>query len=350
MIGTNTYKNFLGSVKQRIRDAQYKALQVVNKEQIQLYWDIGKMIVEKQNELGWGKSVVEFLSKDLRSEFSGQSGWSARNLWLMRQFYDTYHKNVILQPMVAELGWTHNQIIMSKCKDNLEREFYIRMTRKYGWTKNVLINQIEGNSYALYLTNQTIFEQTLPEKYRNQAILAIKDEYHFDFLDLTDKHSEKELERALLNNIRQFLIEMGGDFSFIGNQYPLPVNDNNKNPYAFDLLLYHRKLQSLVAIDLKVGKFIPEYAGKMQFYLSVLNDKVKLKHENLSIGIIICKSKNRTIVEYALRDSNQPIGVATYSMYSELPEEWQKLLPSPKQIADSLKFITNFENDKDEPE
>ncbi|MBN2890277.1 MAG: DUF1016 family protein [Bacteroidales bacterium] len=332
----NIYKNFVSDIKQRIRSAQYEAMKAVNKQAIQLNWDIGKMIVEKQEQLGWGKSVVEQLSKDLQREFPDQRGWSARNLWRMKQFYESYYNSEILPPLVAEIGWTHNCIIMEKCKDDLEREFYIRMTRKYGWTKDVLINQIEGNSYALYLTNQTNFEQTLPEKYKNQAILAVKDDYNFDFLDLSDKHSEKELELALLKNIRLFLIEMGGDFSFMGNQYKVKEGEDN---YSIDLLLFHRRLKSLIAIELKIGEFIPEYAGKMQFYLSLLNDKVRLPDENPAIGIIICKSKKRTRVDYALREANQPIGVATYNLTNELPKQLEGLLPSPEKIAENLKII-----------
>lgn len=335
-----TYRTFLTDIKQRIRDAQYDALKAVNKEQIQLNWDLGKMIVEKQEQLGWGKSVVEQLSKDLQEEFPGQSGWSARNLWRMRQFYFEYRQNEFLPPMVAEIGWTHNNIILEKCKDVLQREFYIRMTKKYGWTKDILIHQIEGNSYKLYLTNQTNFEQTLPEKYRNQGVLAVKDEYQFDFLDLADKHSERELENALMNNIRKFLIEMGGEFSFIGNQYKLVESGDE---YFIDLLLFHRRLKSIVAVELKIGEFIPEYAGKMQFYLNLINDTVKLPDENPSIGIIICKSKKRTRVEYALKNANQPIGISTYSITQTLPKELVGILPSPEKIAENIKLINDVE-------
>ncbi len=330
------YTNFLGDIKQRINSAQYEALKAVNKERIQLYWDIGKMIVEKQEQLSWGKSVVEQLAKDLQAEFSGQSGWSVQNLWYMRKFFVEYRDNEKLQPLVGEIGWTHNTIIFSKCKDNLEREFYIRMTKKYGWTKNVLIHQIEGNSYFLYQTNQTNFEQTLPEKYQKQAILAVKDEYNFDFLGLADKHSERELEHSIINNIRQFLIEMGGDFSFIGNQFRI---EESGDEYFIDLLLFHRRLKSLIAIELKIGEFIPEYAGKMQFYLSLLNDKIKLPDENPSIGIIICKSKKRTRVDYALRETNQPIGISTYNLTNKLPKELQGLLPSPEQLAENIELL-----------
>lgn len=331
-----TYNNFLTEIKQRIHSVQYEALKAVNKQQIELNWDIGKMIVEKQEQLGWGKSVVEQLSNDLQTEFLGQRGWSAQNLWYMRQFYLEYRNNSNLQPLIGEIGWTHNVLIMSKCKEDLQREFYMRMTKKYGWTKNVLIHQIESNSYALYLLNQTNFEQTLPEKYRNQAILAVKDEYQFGFLNMSEKHSEYELETELVNNIRDFLIEMGGDFSYIGNQYKLIESGDE---YFIDLLLFHRRLKSLVAIELKIGEFIPEYAGKMQFYLNLLNDSVKLKDENPSIGIIICKSKKRTRVEYALKNTNQPIGISTYSITEKLPAEFEGLLPSPEIIAKNIKNI-----------
>lgn len=333
-----TYNLFITDIKQRIRDAQYAAMKAVNKQAIQLNWDIGRMIAEKQEQLGWGKSIVEQLSKDLQEEFPGQRGWSKGNLWRMRNFYLAYRENEKLAPLAREIGWTHNYIIIEKCKDDLEREFYIRMTRKYGWTKDVLINQIEGNSYTLYLTNQTNFEQNLPEKYRNQAILAVKDSYNFDFLALADKHSEKELETALINNIRQFLIEMGGDFTFMGNQYRITEAGDE---YFIDLLLFHRRLKSLIAVELKIGEFIPEYTGKMQFYLGLLNDKIRLPDENPSIGIIICKSKKRTRVEYALKNSNQPIGVSTYSLTNKLPDKLKGLLPSPQKIRESIKLIEN---------
>jgi len=339
MITENTYTNFLREIKQRIRSAQYEALKAVNKELIMLYWDIGKRIVEKQEELGWGKSVVEQLANDLQTEFPNVSGLSSRNLWRMKMFYQEYQAFEILPPLVAEIGWSHNVVVMEKCKDDFEREFYLRMTKLYGWTKAVLIHQIENHSYEKYLTNQTNFEQNLPEKYKKQAIFAVKDEYQFGFLELGEQHSEYELEQALMNNVRKFLIEMGGYFTFIGNQFRVQINDKE---VFIDLLLYHRKLRSLVAIELKVGEFLPEYVGKMQFYLSVLNDKMRLEDENPSIGIIICKDKDRTFVEYALKDSHQPNGVATYTIESELPEKWKNLLPSPEEIKAQLDVLTKL--------
>jgi predicted nuclease of restriction endonuclease-like (RecB) superfamily len=324
-------------VQQRIRSAQYEALKTVNREMISLYWDIGQMIVIKQQDASWGKSVVEKLAKDLQAEFPGISGFSARNIWNMRNFYVTYSQNEKLQPMVAEIGWTHNLVILEKCKDDLEREFYIRMTRKFGWTKNVLIHQIENQTYEKTLLNQTNFDQSISAEIRNQLKLAVKDEYTFDFLELGDEHSERQLEESILTKVQPFLQEMGGIFAFIGSQYRLEVDDEE---YFIDILLYHRRLKCLVAIELKIGKFLPEYVGKMQFYLAVLDNTVKLPEENPSIGIILCKSKQRTIVEYALKESNKPIGVATYQIVSKVPQELKNQLPDPEQVA---RLLEGFE-------
>jgi predicted nuclease of restriction endonuclease-like (RecB) superfamily len=330
------YSALLQDIKQRIHAAQYEALRAVNKELIGLYWDIGRMIVERQKGDTWGKSVVEWLARDLHAESPGIGGFSASNLWRMRFFYQSYSNHPKLAPLVREIGWSHNIAIMEKCKDDLQREFYLRMTRKFGWPKNVLIHQIENQTYEKTLLSQTNFDKTLPEENRNQAKLAIKDEYTFDFLELGDRHSERQLEQAVLANVEPFLREMGGVFSFIGSQYRLTVSDKE---YFIDLLLYHRRLKCLVALDLKIGEFIPEYVGKMQFYLAVLDDTVRIGDENSSIGIIVCKSKDKTIVEYALRESRKPMGVGTYQMVSRLPEDLKEELPSPEQVAGLLEEI-----------
>jgi len=325
--------DFVKDIKEKILSSQYQALKKVNRELISLYWSIGKDIVEKQNEYGWGKSVVKNLSQELQKEFVGIRGFSERNLWNMRNFYIEYKDNQKLQSLTAEIGWTHNIVIFQKCKDNLEREFYILSTKKFGWTYRVLEHQIENKSYEKYLLNQTNFDKSLPQKYKYQAKFAVKDEYNFDFLELSDNHSEYELEIGLINKIREFLAIMGSDFTFVGNQYRLEI-DNEE--YFIDLLLYHRRLRALIAIELKIGKFKPEFAGKMSFYLSILNDKVKLPDENPSIGIIICQEKNRTIVEYALKETNQPIGVATYKTTKELPDNLQEYLPTATEIENTL--------------
>jgi predicted nuclease of restriction endonuclease-like (RecB) superfamily len=340
--GLTHYGSLIKDIKELIYRRQYEAMKKVNAELLQLYWEIGEEIDRQQRERGWGKSIVEVLAKELQKEFPGVQGFSARNLWLMRNFYVEYSpasnlqpmvaeiQNTILPPLVAEISWSKNVVIMQKCKDPSEREFYIKMTKRYGWTKDVLINNIENKTFERHLLNQTNFDDTVPEKYRLQAKLAVKDDYNFDFLEMGTEHSEAELEAALIKNVRAFLIEMGGYFTFVGNQYHLPVGGEN---YHIDLLLFHRQLRSLIAIDLKIGSFTPEYAGKMQFYLTALDETKKLPDENPSIGIIICKDKERTIVEYALKSSDKPIGVATYSLHKSLPENLRSLLPSPDEIA-----------------
>ena len=280
-----------------------------------------------------GSEATEAISPSLTS-MKIFLAFSARNIWYMRNFYEVYAKNKKLQPMVAEIGWTHNVIILDKCNDDLEREFYIRMTKRMGWTKNVLIHQIENQSYEKTVMNQTNFKKTLPAKIRDQAKLAVKDEYAFDFLELGEEHSEKELERGLMLRVNQFLIEMGGALTFVGNQFRLEIEEQE---YFIDILLYHRRLKCLVAIELKIGEFKPEFAGKMQFYLAVLDDVVRQKDENSSIGIILCKDKKRTIVEYALKDSKKPI--AGYTITKKLPQNLKKELPAPEQIVKLFKDI-----------
>jgi len=400
------YAPFIKEIKELIHRHQYDAMKAVNHELMQLYWEIGRGIDKKQREEGWGRSVVRVLAKELQKEFPGVRGFSARNLWVMRNFYNEYSENVILPSSMAEIqdsklatsmreiqnpivqtssalipnpivqtspaeiqnpivqtspalipnpivqtspalipnpivptslaqiSWSKNVVIMQKCKDPFEREFYAKMTKRYGWTYDVLINNIENKAFEKYLLNQTNFDETVPEKYRMQAKLAVKDDYNFDFIEMGIEHSEAELEAGIMRNINGFLSEMGGDISFIGNQYHLDVADED---HYIDLLLYLRRLRCLVAMDLKIGDFKPEYAGKMQFYLAALDDIMKLPEENPSVGIIVCKNKNRTKVEYTLRTTNRPIGVATYSFYDDLPEEFRSMLPSPEKIADIVR-------------
>src|SRR3989338_374339 len=330
------YNRLLASVKERIRKAQYDALKAVNKELIALYWDLGRMIVDRQKKHGWGKAIVENLAEDLQKEFPGMQGFSVQNLWYMRQFYMEYHGNAKLQPLVGEISWTKHLIIMAQCKDDLEREFYIRMTRKFGWTKNVLIHQVEGKAYETTMLNQTNFNKTVPEKIRNQAKLAVKDEYTFDFLELGGEYSERELEKAIMSRMDRFLREMGGAVTFVGSQYRLEVGGQE---YFVDILLYHRHLCCLIALELKVSAFLPEYVGKMQFYLTALNRQVKAPGENAPIGIIVCKTKNKMVVEYALAEARKPIGVATYKMTTKLPKDLKKELPAPEQVARLLQEI-----------
>jgi predicted nuclease of restriction endonuclease-like (RecB) superfamily len=334
-LNSQDYAKFFREIKGYIRDRQLQAMRSVNRELVALYWDIGQLIHQKQEALGWGKSVVETLARDLQAEFPGRNGFSAQNLWFMRQFYSEYVGKPNLQPLVREISWTKNLIIFSRCKDNLEQEFYLRATARYGWTKAVLQHQVDNKSYEKYLLNQTNFDKAVPEEIRAQAVLAVKDRYTFDFLDLADEHSERELEQALVKNVRAFLSEMGGSFAFMGNQYRLEVGGQE---YFIDLLLFHRRLRCLVAIELKIGDFKPEHKGKMEFYLEALDCQERVEGENPPIGMIICRSKNKTVVEYALRNAVRPIGVATYSIVPQLPDAYRDELPSPEAIAERLRL------------
>ena len=330
---TNEYALLLAEVKERIRAAQYAAFRAVNKELVALYWDIGRMISERQIAGVHGDAVVEQLASDLRMEFPAVSGFSRRNVFYIREFYLAYRDLPKVQPLVAQIGWTHNLIVLQRCHEPHEREFYIRMTKKFGWTKNVLIHQVENQSYEKTLLGQTNFDKALTPKLRAQAKLAVKDEYTFDFLELGEEHAERELARALVGRIEQFLRAMGGLFAFVGSQFRMEVDGRE---FFIDLLLFHRRLRCLIAIELKVGEFQPEFVGKMQFYLIALDRHVREKGENPSIGIILCKEKRRTIVEYALYNVTKPIGVATYRIVKRLPKELKGQLPGPEEIAKLL--------------
>lgn len=234
------YANFFAEIKKRIRAAQYNALKSVNAELVNLYWEIGRLIVERQKAENWGAAVVDRLSEDLQSDFPGQAGFSRRNLYRIRDLYLAYKDDEIVPPLVAQIGWSHNVIILEKCKTPEERKFYILMTQKYGWTKNVLAMQIANNTFAKTAKGQSNFSTVLPTEKAAQAQLAIKDEYTFDFLELTPEHSERELEQALLAKVNKFLTEMGGMFAYVGSQYRLQVDDQD---FSIDLLLYHRALK-----------------------------------------------------------------------------------------------------------
>ncbi|MEO8288177.1 MAG: PDDEXK nuclease domain-containing protein [Chloroflexota bacterium] len=285
--------------------------------------------------------VIDQLAADLRAAFPGVRGFSARNLRYMRDFYRVYSDYSIWQAMLAKVSWTHHLEIL-KCKTEQEREFYLRMASKHVWSYRVLGHHIDTKAYERWLLGQTNFDITLatqPQEYRGQAKLAVRDDYNFDFLELAEPHLERELEEALVSKIAQFLGELGGYFAFIGRQYRIEIDDKE---FFLDLLFYNRELRCLMAVELKTGEFEPEYGSKMNFYLSALDDKVKLPHENPSIGLIICRSKSRTIVEYTLKDVNKPIAVATYNHYAtlkDLPERIARYLPSPEDIKIRLEEI-----------
>ncbi len=299
------------------------------------------MIVDRQEKEKWGKSVVEQLSKDVQIEFPGIRGFSSRNLWRMKDYYLTYKDNTKLPSLMAEIGWTHNIVIMEKCKDDLQREFYIKATIRQGWSTRTLGEKIETQEFERWALQQTNFDQSLPATQLEKAQRVVKDDYNFDFLLLEEKHKEREVEEQIIQNICEFLAEMDGYFAFVGRQVKVEIDDEDcdESEFFVDLLFYHRALRSLIAIDLKTTKFKPEHAGKMQFYLSALDDQVRLDGENSSIGIVVCKKKSRAVVEYTLRDVNRPIGVATYKEYNDkkyLPSDIAKYLPSKEDITKRL--------------
>ena len=336
------YSDFLVEIKGQIRQRQYQALRAANRELLGLYWWLGENISRRQSELGWGKGVVETLARDLQSEFPGRNGFSAQNLWAMRQLFREYEGKPKLQTLIGEISWAKNLLVMARCKDDLEREFYLRATARFGWTTKVLQHQLDNQSYAQYLTGQTNFDAALPDTVKAQALLAVKDHYTFDFLGLADEHSERELEQALVRNLRNFLSEMGGAFTFVGNQFRLEVDGKD---YFIDLLLFHRRLRCLVAIELKIGEFKPEHKGQIEFYLDTLDQQQRIEGENPPIGIVICRSNTKTVVEYALRNMARPLGIATYTVTPRLPASYRGELPSAEEIAKRLEGWGGVDDD-----
>ncbi|MHB9070486.1 MAG: PDDEXK nuclease domain-containing protein [Sedimentisphaerales bacterium] len=329
------YGVFFKEIKEKIASARITAYRGLNRELIKLYWDIGKTIVERQDHYGWGQGVVEKLANDLRKEFDNAVGYSVQNLWYMRQFFLEYKDDKILQQAVGEIPWGQNILIFSKVKDIAARRYYVQTAARMGWSRNVLLNQINANAYGLSLKKkQHNFVRALPVHLAEQAEESLKSVYNFDFLGITKPILEKELERRLVEKVKQFILELGYGFTFVGNQYRLALEGQE---YFIDLLFFNRRLKSLVAVELKTGKFEPEYAGKMDFYLNLLNDKVKLEDENPSIGIILCAEKNNLVVEYALRNTRNPIGVAQYHLTAKLPQNLKGILPSVNQLRQGIK-------------
>lgn len=335
VIKDKSYLQFLKIIKEKIQTAQLRATKSANRELVSLYFQIGKEIAERKKKLGWGKSVVERLSKDLRGTFTATRGFSVQNLWYMHQFYTEYKDHPNLQQVAGEISWFTNVMIFSKIKDYASREYYLSATAEMGWSRNVLLNQIKAQAYErqVLFPRQHTFKKTLPKDLALEADQTMKDVYMLDFLGITKPVIEKEMERRMVEAIKDVLLELGYGFSFIGNQYKIRLD---KKEYFIDLLFYHRKLQCLVAIELKSGHFQPEYAGKMNFYLNLLDNLVREKNENPSIGIILCADKDRVEVEYALNGINKPIGVAKYSLTQSLPEMLSGKLPDAKKLEEEI--------------
>lgn len=328
------YADFFKNLKLRINSSQLRASLSVNRELILLYWDIGKLILERQSSQGWGSKIIDRIASDLKNEFPDIKGFSPRNLKYMTTMAREYKDEAFVQQVVAQIPWGHNVRILDYIKDPVEREWYIRKTIENGWSRNVLVHQIESALYHRQGQAITNFEQTLPVPQSDLARQILKDPYVFDFLSLGEEASERELEKALINHIKEFLLELGSGFAFVGSQYHLEIG---KKDYYIDLLFYHLKLRSYVVIDLKMTDFEPEFAGKMNFYLSAVDDLLRHPSDNKTIGIIMCKSRDKITVEYAVRDINKPVGISSYLLTKMLPEDLKTNLPAIEDLEAELK-------------
>jgi predicted nuclease of restriction endonuclease-like (RecB) superfamily len=336
----DNYVSFFNDLKQRIRQAQVKAALAVNQELLLLYWQIGKEILERQQAEKWGSKIIDRLAKDLKYEFPDMNGFSRSNLKYMRLFAQSYAENQISQAPLGEIPWYHNIALLEKLKNAEERLWYAQKTIENGWSRNVLVMQIESDLYRRQGGAVTNFAYTLPQPQSDLAQNLIKDPYNFDFLTLKEGAQERELERALVDHIRDFLLELGVGFAFLGSQYPIQVDGKD---YRLDLLFYHVQLRCYIVIDLKMTEFEPEFTGKMNFYVSAVDDLLRHPYDQPTIGLILCKSKSKTTAEYALRNLNTPIGVSTH----RLPKQLKDSLPSIEQLEIELEaIISEIDRDK----
>lgn len=329
------YVELINEIKQKVKTTQIKAALTVNSQMVMLYWEIGKKIIIEQEKHNWGDKIIERISQDLSKEFSEIKGFSRRNLLYMRKFYLTFTEASIVQQVAAQLPWGHNMLLLDKKLTTQTYLWYAQKAIEYGWSRNVLDHQIDTRLYEREGNKGKIsnFKETLPPVQSDLAHNILKDPYVFDFLTTGEKAHERDLEKELTKHIQKFLLELGQGFAFVGNQYHLEVGDED---YYLDLLFYHLKLRCYVVIELKSGKFKPEYAGKMNFYLSVLDDKLKHETDNPSIGLILCKDKSKITAEYALKDVNKPIGLANYITTEIMPEQLKGSLPTIEELEREL--------------
>lgn len=329
------YQTFLNALKNRIRTAQIKAAIAVNRELILLYWQIGRDILTRQQQEGWGAKVIERLAKDLKKEFPDMKGFSSRNLKYMRSFGEAYPDEQFVQQLAAQIPWFHHCILMERVKDTQERLWYIQQTAENGWSRAILEMQIESNLYQRQGGAITNFKQTLPQPQSDLAQQLLKDPYNFDFLTIGSAAQERELERGLVTHIRDFLLELGTGFAFVGSQYPLTVDGQE---FRLDLLFYHLKLRCYVVIDLKTVEFQPEFSGKMNFYVAAVDTILRHSDDQPTIGIILCKSKSKMIAELSLQGMTQPIGISTHRIGTDapIPEQLKSILPTVEQLEIEL--------------
>jgi predicted nuclease of restriction endonuclease-like (RecB) superfamily len=337
------YADWLADLKERIHTAQQRATLAVNRELVLLYWQIGRDILARQAEQGWGAKVIERLANDLRAAFPDMKGFSPRNLKYMRAFAEAWPDAEFVQQAAAQLPWFHLCTLIDKLKTRDERNWYLSKAIEHNWSRNILVMQIETRLLERTGKAVTNFTASLPKPQSDLARESLKDPYRFDFLGLTDKAQEREIENALVKHVTEFLLELGAGFAFVGRQVLLDVGGDE---FFIDLLFYHLKLRCYVVIELKGGKFKPEHLGQLKFYLTAVDAQIKHPQDGPTIGLLLCKSKNKVVAEYALRDNTQPIGVAEYQLLASLPPELQTSLPSIEQIEREL---TGNSTDNDSP-
>lgn len=330
---TTDYISFLENIKNLISTSRYKAALQVNKELILLYHNIGKKILESQDKEGWGAKIIDRISKDLKSEFPEMKGFSTRNLKYMRKFAEEYQDREFVQETLAQLTWYHNVTLLDKISDKQIRVFYVKNAITHGWSRNIMVMQIETALHKRQGQAVTNFKDKLPSAQSDLAHYTLKDPYIFDFLSIGEKAHEQEIEKSLIQHMEKFLLELGAGFAFVGRQYNIEVAGQD---FYIDLLFYHLKLRCFVVIELKNKDFKPEYAGKMNFYLSAIDDIVKHESDQPSIGLILCKNKNNVLAEYALRDMTKPIGLAEYRLIDNLPENIKTELPTIEELEAEL--------------
>lgn len=349
-----SYPLLLQDIKKRIRESQIKAALAVNQELLRLYWWIGREIVTRQTSEKWGSHVLDRLGKDLQADFPGLSGFSRSNLFRMRAFYIAYAK--VAQParqlddppsFCLNIPWWHNVILLERIKNLNEREWYARKVVEHGWSRNVLELWIESNLYDRQGKAPNNFQRTLPQPQSDLANQIVKDPYSFDFLTITNEAVEKEIEKGLMDHLQKFLLELGSGFAFVGRQVPIRVGDED---FYLDLLFYHIKLRCYFLIELKAGRFRPGDAGQVNFYLAAIDDKFRNPGDNPTIGLILCKSKNRVVVEYALRNNTSPIGVANFEavIVESLPDNLKASLPTIEEIEAEAALYTQTVKLRDE--
>ncbi|WP_116808293.1 PDDEXK nuclease domain-containing protein [Steroidobacter cummioxidans] len=330
------YSALLAELKQRIRSTRLRAMVSVNRELNLLYWSIGRDIRSRQRAAKWGAKVITRLAADLRRAFPDMTGISARNLKYMRAFAEAWPNQELVQQVAAQLPWGHNTLLLQSVKSAPEREWYARQAIENGWSRSVLTHQIESKLFARQGHALTNFTRTLPAAQSELAQQLIKDPYSFDFLALKPDMLERDLQRGLIDHLRALILELGKGFAFVGSQYPLTIGDQD---YFIDLLFYHLRLRCFVVIELKVEGFKPEFAGKMNFYLSAVDDLLRHPGDQPSIGIILCKGRNEIVVEYALRDSSKPMGVAQYRFSAALPKRLKRDLPTAEDLGQEFRSM-----------